>query len=80
MELTGFVRPRRNFMAENVTRDRVREEVSRGTPLLEVLPEKEYNTEHLPAAISLPLGDMNLESVARFNRDRPIIVYCYDER
>jgi len=34
---------------------RVRELVDRGAQLVEVLPEPEYNDEHLPGAISVPL-------------------------
>jgi len=38
--------------------------------LVEVLPPDEYDDEHLPAAINIPLKTLE--------RERPVIVYCYD--
>jgi rhodanese-related sulfurtransferase len=46
--------------------------------LIEVLPETEYLEEHLPGAINLPLKRITSEGVATLNRDRPVIVYCWD--
>jgi hypothetical protein len=36
------------------------------------------NEEHLPDAIHLPLQLVSRESVAVLDRDRPVIVYCWD--
>ena len=48
--------------------------------LVEVLPPNEYAEEHLPGAISLPLKDLTEETAnARLAKDRPIIVYCWDD-
>ncbi len=49
-----------------------------GAQLVEVLPADEYEDEHLPGAISLPLKTLNRATAARLRRDRPVIVYCYD--
>jgi len=48
--------------------------------LAEVLPAKEYEEEHLPGAIHLPLTKLTRETAAKLRRDRPVIVYCYDAR
>lgn len=48
--------------------------------LVEVLPEREYEEEHLPGAIHLPLTELTQATAARLRRDRPVIVYCYDAR
>jgi rhodanese-related sulfurtransferase len=48
--------------------------------LVEVLPEREYEEEHLPGAIHLPLTELTRATAARLRRDRPVIVYCYDAR
>jgi rhodanese-related sulfurtransferase len=48
--------------------------------LAEVLPASEYEEEHLPGAIHLPLAKLTRETAARLRRDRPVIVYCYDAR
>jgi rhodanese-related sulfurtransferase/CBS domain-containing protein len=46
--------------------------------LVEVLPEQEYREEHLPGALHLPLDGLTRENASRLDRDRPVIVYCYD--
>lgn len=49
-----------------------------GAQLVEVLPEEEYAEEHLPGAINLPLKELDATTAERFDRARPVIVYCYD--
>jgi rhodanese-related sulfurtransferase len=51
---------------------------ARGAQLLEVLPAASYREEHLPGAISIPLPQLTPEAAARLDRDRPVVVYCYD--
>ncbi len=46
--------------------------------LVEVLPPDEYADEHLPGAISIPLKALARETTASLDRERPLIVYCYD--
>jgi rhodanese-related sulfurtransferase len=53
----------------------VREE---GAQLVEVLPSDEYEDEHLPNAIDIPLKTLDGESTGVLDRSRPVIVYCYD--
>ena len=52
--------------------------MQQGAQLVEVLPREEYEEEHLPGAINIPLKELNRETTARLNRDAPIIVYCHD--
>ena len=52
--------------------------VAEGAQLVEVLPRDEYDDEHLPGAINLPLKTLTRESVAVLDRGRPVIVYCWD--
>jgi rhodanese-related sulfurtransferase len=59
-------------------RDDVRRLLAEGAQLVDVLPAQEYEQEHLPGAISIPLKQLDRESAARLNRDRPVIVYCWD--
>lgn len=50
-----------------------------GAQLVEVLPAVEYDEEHLPDAINLPLKTLNEHTAAaRLDRDRPVVVYCWD--
>jgi len=62
----------------SVTRDDVRRLVDGGTQLVEVLPLEEFDDEHLPGAINLPLKSLTAETSAGLDRSRPVIVYCWD--
>lgn len=46
--------------------------------VVEVLPRREFEWAHLPGAVSVPLKELDARSVARLDRDRPVIVYCDD--
>lgn len=65
-------------MAAQVDRDRLRKMMAGGAQLIEVLPAKEYDEDHLPGARSIPLGRISAETAATLDRDHPIIVYCWD--
>lgn len=67
-------------MPTAIDRDEVRRLLAGGAQLVEVLPARQYEEEHLPGAISLPLGDLDRDGAARLRRDRPVIVYCYDHQ
>ena len=47
--------------------------------LVEVLPATEYEEEHLPGAISIPLKSLNADAVAELDKSRPTVVYCWDD-
>lgn len=49
-----------------------------GAQLVEVLPEKEYAEEHLPGAVNIPLKMLDEDTVARLDRRKAVVVYCYD--
>ena len=46
--------------------------------LVEVLPEAEFEDEHLPGAINIPLKQLDHGRVRQLERVRPVIAYCYD--
>jgi len=46
--------------------------------LVEVLPADEFEDEHLPGAINIPLKTLDVESTASLDPQRPVIVYCND--
>jgi rhodanese-related sulfurtransferase len=54
--------------------------VREGAPLIEVLPQEEYQAEHLPGAINIPLKQLDRRTAARLDSDRPVVVYCHDQR
>ena len=46
--------------------------------LVEVLPRPEFEEEHLPSAINIPLKELNRATAKQLDRRRPVIVYCAD--
>jgi rhodanese-related sulfurtransferase len=46
--------------------------------LVEVLPADEFDQEHLPGARNIPLKELGAEVVDGLERDRPVVVYCFD--
>ena len=70
---------RRSTVPSSVTRAEMRKLLAEGAQLVEVLPQAEYDEEHLPGALSLPLKQLDAErAAARLDRGRPVIVYCWD--
>jgi len=47
--------------------------------LLDVLPTKEFNDEHIPGARNIPLKELTADAVAALDRERPVIAYCHDD-
>lgn len=46
--------------------------------LVEVLPAAEYEEEHLPGAMSIPLKELGERAGVELDPERPVIVYCWD--
>ena len=65
-------------MATAIDRDRLQQLVADGAQLIEVLPAREYEEDHLPGARSIPLKTLDRSAVATLDANRPIIVYCWD--
>lgn len=61
-----------------VDRDEVLALVAEGAQLVEVLPRDEYDEEHLPDAIHLPLKALDRAAAGVLDPGRPVIVYCWD--
>jgi rhodanese-related sulfurtransferase len=47
--------------------------------LVEVLPPREFEEEHVPGAVNIPLKSLTPAGVAGLDRDRPVVVYCWDD-
>jgi len=65
-------------MPTEIDRDHVQQLMAQGVQLVEVLPAEEYAEAHLPGALNLPLKNLNQKTVGQLERERPVIVYCYD--
>jgi rhodanese-related sulfurtransferase len=65
-------------MSTPIDTHRVQELTSQGALLIEVLPAEDYEDEHLPGAINIPLKELDRERVRELDPGRPVVVYCYD--
>lgn len=66
-----------------MTRDIGRGELQRlrdeeAAQLVEVLPHAEYDDEHLPSAVNIPLEELGRRALHELDPARPVIVYCHD--
>ncbi|MGH2571978.1 MAG: rhodanese-like domain-containing protein [Actinomycetota bacterium] len=65
-------------MPQEIDRDGLQRLVARGAQVVEVLPANEYEEDHLPGAINLPLRRLEAEARQVLDTGRPVIVYCWD--
>jgi len=52
--------------------------IDQGAQLLDVLGEDEFDHDHLPGAINIPLKLLDATTAAGLDRNRPVVVYCND--
>ena len=62
-----------------IDRQELQELIERGAQLVEVLPKEEYEEEHLPGAINIPLRRIDAEAREKLDPNRPVVVYCWDD-
>jgi rhodanese-related sulfurtransferase len=65
-------------MPARIEIDQLRELLDGGAQLVEVLPPEEYEEEHLPGAISVPLKTLDEQTTAGLDKSNPVVVYCWD--
>lgn len=65
-------------MATSVDRQRLRQLLDQGAQLVEVLPSHEYEEEHLPGALNIPLKTLDEQSTSGLSKHVPVVVYCWD--
>ena len=46
-----------------------------GAQLVNVLPEAEYTSAHIPGSINVPLKGLDAETTSVLRRDKPVVVY-----
>ncbi len=65
-------------MPTAIDRKEVQRLLDEGAVVVEVLERSQYDTAHLPGAIHIPAWELTEERVAGFDRQHPLIVYCFD--
>ena len=63
---------------QDLQRRAVQELIEKQAQVVEVLPGNEFDEDHLPGAISIPLRDIEGEAEQKLDKGRPIVVYCWD--
>jgi rhodanese-related sulfurtransferase len=66
------------FSVREVSRQEVQDLMKKGVQLVDVLPREEFQDDHLPGAINLPLRRIETEAKTALDPSRPVIVYCWD--
>jgi rhodanese-related sulfurtransferase len=67
-------------MSTEIGYEEVRRMLEDGAQLVEVLPREEYEAEHLPRAINIPLQQLDRQTTAVLQQNQPVLVYCYDSQ
>jgi len=66
-------------MFQSASRDQVRRLADEGAQLVEVLEDRQYRMAHLPGAVHIPAWELTRDRAeAELDRDRPVVVYCFD--
>lgn len=65
-------------MPNDIGLDEMHRLIAEGAQLVEVLPPREYEEEHLQGAINIPLKTLDEETASQLDKGRPVVVYCWD--
>lgn len=52
--------------------------LDQGAQLIDVLDPDDFEHDHLPGAINIPLKALTQATASRLDRSRPVVVYCND--
>jgi rhodanese-related sulfurtransferase len=66
-------------MPREIGLDETRLLIDRGAQVVEVLPQKEFDEEHLPEAVNIPLKTLTREAARVLDEARPVVLYCWDD-
>ena len=61
-----------------IDRHAVQQLVQQGAQLIDVLGAKEYDAEHIPGAINIPLKNLDRATARRLDSRRFVITCCHD--
>lgn len=65
-------------MPTRIEIDELRSLLDRGAQLVEVLPKEEFDEEHLPGALNIPVKELDADTTAQLDKANPVVVYCWD--
>ena len=56
----------------------VKQLLEQGAQLVDVLGADEFEQDHLPGALNIPLKQLDATTAARLDHNRAVLVYCND--
>jgi rhodanese-related sulfurtransferase len=65
-------------MPASIGTDALQRLLDEGAQLVDVLGASEFEAEHLPGALNVPLSRLDRDRVASLDPNRPVVVYCFD--
>ena len=63
---------------QSLQRQGVQDLIGKGAQVVEVLPREEFEEDHLPGAINVPLREIETVATQKLDKTVPVIVYCWD--
>ncbi len=63
---------------QDLQRQGVQELMERGAQVVEVLPPEEFEEDHLPGAVNIPLRKIETEGPEKLDKGVPVVLYCWD--
>jgi rhodanese-related sulfurtransferase len=63
---------------QDLQRQDAQDLIEKGAQVVEVLPPEEFEEEHLPGAVNMPLRNIETDAAERLDIDEPVVVYCWD--
>jgi rhodanese-related sulfurtransferase len=64
-------------MPGEVDRAGVQRLIGDGAQIVDVLPSEEFQLEHIPGSVNIPLWEIADRS-GELDPSRPVVVYCFD--
>lgn len=62
-------------MVTDIDRSALLDLIEQGAQVVDVLPDAEYEAQHIPGAISIPLRRLDAGTASVLRRDKPVVVY-----
>ena len=63
---------------QELQRQAVQELIEKGAQVVEILPPEEFEEDHLPGAVNMPLRKIETEAESKLDKNTPVVVYCWD--
>jgi rhodanese-related sulfurtransferase len=61
-----------------VQRQEAQSLIDNGAQVVEVLGAEEFEEDHLPGAINIPLRQLDKQATEKLDPTRPVLVYCWE--